>query len=82
MVMVAGVGLTMLAILALRATVDINILPDRNPLFVTMSDGSIRNGYTIRVMNKQHAAKGYELARRRHRGPAQRGRARTARPRR
>ena len=62
LIMVAGVGLTMLAILALRASVDINILPDRNPLFVTMSDGSIRNGYTIRVMNKQHAEKGYELA--------------------
>jgi cytochrome c oxidase accessory protein FixG len=61
-VLVAGVGLTMLAILALRSTVDINILPDRNPLFVTMSDGSIRNGYTIRVMNKQHAEKAYELA--------------------
>ena len=61
-VMVAGVGLTMLAILALRATVDVNILPDRNPLFVTMSDGSIRNGYTIRVMNKQHEEKAYELA--------------------
>jgi len=60
--MVAGVGVTMLVILALRATVDINILPDRSPLFVTMADGSIRNGYTIRVMNKQHAAKSYELA--------------------
>ena len=43
--MIAAVGLTMLAILWLRATVDVNILPDRNPLFVTMSDGSIRNGY-------------------------------------
>ena len=26
-----------------------------------MSDGSIRNGYTIRVMNKEHADKAYEL---------------------
>ena len=61
-----------------RSTVDVNILPDRNPLFVTMSDGSIRNGYTIRVMNKEHARKGLRARGRRQRGPAQRGRARTA----
>ena len=35
------------------------ILPDRNPLYVTLADGSIRNGYVIRVMNKEHAAKDY-----------------------
>ena len=57
----AAVGLIMLSALLLRSTVDINILPDRNPLFVTMTDGSIRNGYTVRVMNKQHATKSYEL---------------------
>jgi len=53
--------LIMLSVLLLRSTVDVNLLPDRNPLFVTMADGSIRNGYTIRVMNKEHAAKTYEL---------------------
>jgi cytochrome c oxidase accessory protein FixG len=58
---VAIVGMIMLSVLLLRATVDVNLLPDRNPLFVTMADGSIRNGYTIRVMNKEHAAKTYEL---------------------
>jgi cytochrome c oxidase accessory protein FixG len=58
---IAAVGITMLAILWLRSTVDVNILPDRNPLFVTLSDGGIRNGYTIRVMNKEHAPKTYEL---------------------
>ena len=26
---------------------------DRNPLFVRLSDGSIRNGYTIKVLNMQ-----------------------------
>lgn len=56
------VGVTLLTILLLRSRVDINILPDRNPLFVTLADGSIRNGYTIRVMNKEHATKTFELA--------------------
>ena len=59
--MIAVVALTMLTALWLRESVDVNIIPDRNPLFVTMSDGSIRNGYVIRVMNKEHAAKRYEL---------------------
>ena len=72
---------TMLAILCLRATVDVNILPDRNPLFVTMADGSIRNGYTIRVMNKEHAAKSLRARGRRRRGPAQHGRPGRPRPR-
>jgi cytochrome c oxidase accessory protein FixG len=60
-VVIGAVGLVMLTILLLRDTVDVNIIPDRNPLFVTMSDGSIRNGYVIRVMNKEHAPKTWEL---------------------
>lgn len=58
----AVVSLAMLTVLTLRATVDVNILPDRNPLFVTMADGSIRNGYVIRVMNKAHQEKTYALS--------------------
>ena len=50
----------------------VNVLPDRNPLFVTLSDGSIRNGYTIRVMNKSTRPKAFELAVAGHAGPAQR----------
>jgi cytochrome c oxidase accessory protein FixG len=61
-IIIAAVSATMLSILALRSTVDVNILPDRNPLFVTLSDGSIRNGYTIRLMNKERMAKAYELS--------------------
>lgn len=61
-VVVAGVASAMLAILALRSTVDVNILPDRNPLFVRLADGSIRNGYTLRVMNKARSERAYQLA--------------------
>ena len=42
------VGGGMLIGLSARAAVDINVLHDRNPLFVTLSDGGIRNGYTSR----------------------------------
>ena len=48
--------------LAARAAVEVNVLHDRNPLFVTLSDGSIRNGYTIKVLNKTHEARQYQLA--------------------
>ena len=39
--------------LSTRATIGINVLHDRNPQFVTNSDGSIRNGYTVRLLNKE-----------------------------
>ncbi len=46
-----GVGLSLLTVLAMRDTLDVNILRDRNPLFVKLSDGSIRNGYEIKILN-------------------------------
>jgi len=45
------IGFVMLISLLTRDRIDINVLPDRNPLFVTLSDGSIRNGYTLKLLN-------------------------------
>ena len=45
------IGLLMLFALLTRDRLDLNVLPDRNPLFVTLSDGSIRNGYTLKILN-------------------------------
>ena len=47
--------------LAFKPKLDVNIIPDRNPLFVMMSDGSIRNGYVIKIMNKTHEKKNFNL---------------------
>jgi polyferredoxin len=58
---IAVLGVALLIGLALRSSVDINILHDRNPLFVTLSDGSIRNGYTVKILNKSHTPQDYEL---------------------
>jgi cytochrome c oxidase accessory protein FixG len=55
------VSLVMLFTLVTRSDMDVNILRDRNPLFVTLSDGSIRNGYTVKVINKQHAPRSFSL---------------------
>jgi cytochrome c oxidase accessory protein FixG len=47
--------------LILKPTLETLAIPDRNPIFVTLSDGSIRNGYTIKIMNKTHEKKTFHL---------------------
>ena len=42
----------MLYTLATRAAEGISVIHDRNPMFVRLSDGALRNGYTIRIVNK------------------------------
>ncbi|NVJ98177.1 MAG: cytochrome c oxidase accessory protein CcoG [Alphaproteobacteria bacterium] len=55
------VGGLMLYSLTNRATLELHVLHDRNPLFVTLSDGSVRNGYNIKVLNKAYEDKHYSL---------------------
>ncbi len=40
-----------------RATMEVNVIRDRAPLFVQLSDGSVRNVYTVKVLNKAGAAR-------------------------
>jgi cytochrome c oxidase accessory protein FixG len=47
--------------LATRSTLDINVLPDRAPLFVMLKDGSIQNAYTIKILNKRRVARDFAL---------------------
>ena len=49
---IAGIGGFMVYTLATRSLLDINVLHDRNPVAVKLSDGSIRNAYTARLLNK------------------------------
>jgi len=51
--MIALVGGIMTFTLATRAFEGINVLHDRNPLYVQLSEGGLRNGYTIRLLNKR-----------------------------
>jgi cytochrome c oxidase accessory protein FixG len=50
---IAVVGIIMLAALLTRDFADISVLHDRNPVYVEQSDGSVRNGYTVRLSNKR-----------------------------
>ncbi len=56
------VGGIMLYTLLNRATLDVAIQRDRNPLYVMLSDGSIRNGYTLKIMNKHPEVRRYRLS--------------------
>jgi polyferredoxin len=51
--MIAVVGAIMLYALLTRSLLDVNVLHDRNPVAVKLSDGSIRNAYTVRLLNKR-----------------------------
>jgi polyferredoxin len=55
------VGAIMLHALVTRSSLDISALHDRNPLFVTLSDGSIRNALTVHVLNKRQDTSGIAL---------------------
>ena len=47
----AVVGMGMLFVLMGRDRLQVNVLADRNPQFVVLSDGSIRNGFTVKLLN-------------------------------
>jgi hypothetical protein len=40
--------------LFIRSDIDVTVAPVRNPQFVTLSDGSIRNTYDVRIRNMTH----------------------------
>jgi cytochrome c oxidase accessory protein FixG len=60
--LVALVGAVLLVALSSRSVLDVNVLRDRNPLFVRLADGGLRNGYTIKLLNKAYTTRSYALA--------------------
>jgi cytochrome c oxidase accessory protein FixG len=58
----AAVGIAMLVSLINRSQLDVNVVPDRNPLYVTLSDGAIRNGYTVKILNKRQEERTFRLS--------------------
>jgi cytochrome c oxidase accessory protein FixG len=45
-----------------RASAQLNVQRDRSPLYVTLSDGSVRNAYTVSILNKRRAEVAYRLS--------------------
>jgi len=56
------VGLGLVFALFIRSDVELTVEPDRNPQFVVLADGSVRNGYTVRLLNKTEQTQSFNLA--------------------
>jgi len=50
---IAVVGAIMLYTLLTRQLLEVSVMHDRNPIAVRLSDGSVRNAYTVRLLNKR-----------------------------
>ena len=48
-----AIGLALLFGLSTRTRLDISAQEDRNPLYVRLSDGAVRNGYTVKIRNME-----------------------------
>ena len=49
-----AIGLALLFALGTRSRTDLSVAPDRNPPYMLMSDGSVRNAYTLKLRNMQN----------------------------
>jgi cytochrome c oxidase accessory protein FixG len=56
------VGIGLVFALFIRSEIDLTVAPVRNPLYVTLSDGSIRNTYEVRIRNMQHEERRFKIS--------------------
>lgn len=54
-------GAAMLVSLMLRSHLDVTVQADRAPLFVTLANGDIQNGYTMKISNKFREPAQYDV---------------------
>jgi cytochrome c oxidase accessory protein FixG len=62
MAIIAIVGAVMLYTLATRHTESISVIHDRNPVFVRLADGELRNGFTVHILNKMLQTRDFVLS--------------------
>lgn len=55
------IGLSLIAMLLFRSHLEISVRPDRNPVYVMLSDGSIRNGYELKIRNMVTTPRSFEV---------------------
>ncbi len=58
---VALVSVGLVVALFTRSTATLSVIHDRAPLFITLKDGTLRNGYTVKIANKTQIAANYTL---------------------
>ncbi len=57
-----SIGLAMLFSLGQRDRLDIHVDPDRNPRYVLLSDGQVRNSYTVKLRNMETRPRRVDIA--------------------
>ena len=55
------VGFGLLFALFIRQDIEVTVAPVRNPQYVTMADGAIRNTYEVRILNKHGEARPFRI---------------------
>lgn len=58
----SAIGVSMLVALYLRPAIEMTVAPVRNPMYVALSDGAIRNTYDVRLRNKQGEPRDFVLS--------------------
>jgi cytochrome c oxidase accessory protein FixG len=61
-VLIVLVTALMAVVLATRSSEAITVQADRDPIFVRLADDSIRNGYTVKILDRHPVAQIYHLA--------------------
>lgn len=59
---ISAVSFFLLYSLATKSNLEIASVADRNPPYVLMSDGSIRNGYQLKMINKENYQRHFEIS--------------------
>lgn len=55
------VGFGLLFALFIRQDIEVTVAPVRNPQYVTMADGAIRNTYEVRILNKHGESRPFRI---------------------
>ncbi len=60
--LLVAIASVMLISLVFRSRLEVNVLHDRSPLFVELSDGRLQNGYTVKILNKDRMPREFRIA--------------------
>jgi cytochrome c oxidase accessory protein FixG len=58
----SAIGVALVVSLFIRSPIDVTVSPIRNPTYVVLSDGTIRNTYDLRLMNMQNEDREFQIS--------------------
>ncbi|MGD9669473.1 MAG: cytochrome c oxidase accessory protein CcoG [Hyphomicrobiaceae bacterium] len=60
--LISFVGAIMIYALASKTVLELNVIAERNPLYVQLSDGGVRNTYALKILNKRYQPHTFALS--------------------